>query len=82
MGSLFLALAPIALVAVVGALLFIPASSTGPGARLDHGGLLLSVAMLRALVYTIIEAPEHGWTATDSIMGVVRPEQAAGPVRR
>ena len=45
-GSLFLALAPIGLVAVVGALLFVPRSTTVPGARLDRGGLLLSVVML------------------------------------
>ncbi|MFY9922064.1 MAG: MFS transporter, partial [Mycobacterium sp.] len=37
-GSLFLALAPIALIAVIGAALFVPASITEPGARLDRGG--------------------------------------------
>ncbi|OAN35458.1 MFS transporter [Mycolicibacterium iranicum] len=68
-GSLFLALAPIALVAIVGAALFIPASSTEPGARLDRVGLLLSVAMLGVLVYTIIEAPEHGWTDPRTLIG-------------
>ena len=68
-GSLFLALAPIGIVAVVGALLFVPRSTTVPGARLDRGGLLLSVVMLGALVYTIIEAPEHGWTATRTLLG-------------
>jgi len=68
-GSLFLALAPIALVAVVGALLFVPRSTTMPGAQVDRGGLLLSVVMLGALVYTIIEAPEHGWTAFRTLLG-------------
>ena len=68
-GSLFLALVPIALVAAVGAALFVPASDTAPGARLDRGGLLLSVVMLGALVYTIIEAPDRGWTATRTLTG-------------
>ena len=68
-GSLFLALAPIALAAVIGAVLFVPASTTVPGARLDRGGLLASVVMLGALVYTIIEAPEHGWGAARSLLG-------------
>lgn len=68
-GSLFLALAPIAFIAVIGAVLFVPASTTEPGARLDRGGLLASVVMLGALVYTIIEAPERGWTATRTLLG-------------
>src|SRR4051794_17818897 len=38
-GSLFLALAPIALAAVLGAMLFVPASINDSGARLDRGGL-------------------------------------------
>jgi EmrB/QacA subfamily drug resistance transporter len=68
-GSLFLALAPIALAAVLGAMLFVPASTNDSGARLDRGGLMASVVMLGALVYTIIEAPEHGWVATRSLLG-------------
>lgn len=68
-GSLFLALAPIALVAVLGSVLFVLPAGTEPGARLDRGGLLLSIAMLGALVYTIIEAPDRGWTATPTLIG-------------
>ena len=68
-GSLFLALAPIAVVAIVGAAVFIPASTAEAGARLDRGGLVLSVVMLGALVYTIIEAPEHGWTSAPTVLG-------------
>lgn len=68
-GSLFLALVPIALLAALGALMFVPRSRPETGARLDRGGLLLSVVMLGALVYTIIEAPGHGWTATRTLGG-------------
>lgn len=68
-GSLFLALAPIALVAAAAAPMVIPAGRHGPQSRLDRGGLLLSVAMLAALVYTIIEAPERGWTSLPTLGG-------------
>ncbi len=68
-GSLFLALAPIAMLAALGAVRLVPASTTEPSARLDRGGLLLSVVMLGALVYTIIEAPDHGWAASRTLLG-------------
>ena len=68
-GSLFLALVPIALVAAVAAPLVIPASSPDRDSTLDRGGLALSVVMLGALVYTIIEAPEHGWGSIHTLAG-------------
>lgn len=68
-GSLFLALAPIALAAAVAAPVVIPASTPDAGSRLDRGGLALSVVMLGALVYTIIEAPERGWSSTLTLGG-------------
>lgn len=68
-GSLFLALVPIALIAAVAAPVFIPASSPDRNSRLDRGGLLLSVVMLGALVYTIIEAPERGWASPVTLAG-------------
>ncbi|SPM30592.1 Predicted arabinose efflux permease, MFS family, partial [Mycobacterium terramassiliense] len=69
LGSLFLALAPIALAAVLGAVLFVPTSIPEAGARLDRGGLLLSIVTLGALVYTLIEAPDRGWTANRTLLG-------------
>ncbi|MHA7648667.1 MFS transporter [Mycobacterium sp. ML4] len=68
-GSLFLALAPIALASAVAAPVVIPASSPDPGSRLDRGGLTLSVLMLGTLVYTIIEAPERGWSSAWTLGG-------------
>jgi EmrB/QacA subfamily drug resistance transporter len=68
-GSLFLALVPIALTAALGALAFIPASTAASPSRVDRGGLLLSVVMLGALVYTIIEAPDYGWAAPRTLSG-------------
>ncbi|MDP7704850.1 MFS transporter [Mycobacterium sp. TY815] len=68
-GSLFLALAPIALAAAFAAPVVIPASTPDPGSRLDRGGLVLSVVMLGSLVYTIIEAPEQGWSSVRTLAG-------------
>lgn len=68
-GSLFLALAPIALIAALAAPVVIPRSSRDRNSRLDRGGLALSVIMLGALVYTIIEAPERGWTSVPTLGG-------------
>lgn len=68
-GSLFLALVPIALVAALAAPVVIPASSPDHSSRLDRVGLVLSVVMLGTLVYTIIEAPERGWTSAMTLGG-------------
>ena len=68
-GSLFLALVPIALIAAVAAPSVIPADAPDSSSRLDRGGLALSVVMLGALVYTIIEAPERGWTSPLTLGG-------------
>lgn len=68
-GSLFLALAPIALLAAAAAPFVIPASARDRQSRVDRGGLALSVVMLGALVYTIIEAPERGWSNAATLGG-------------
>ncbi|WP_328355712.1 MFS transporter [Mycobacterium sp. NBC_00419] len=68
-GSLFLALAPIALLAALAAPFVIPASARDRQSRVDRGGLVLSVVMLGALVYTIIEAPSHGWSSAPTLIG-------------
>lgn len=68
-GSLFLALVPIALAAALAAPLVIPATTADRTSSLDRGGLMLSVVMLGALVYTIIEAPQRGWTSVATLGG-------------
>ena len=68
-GTLFLALVPIAVIAAIGAVVVVPSTSRRPGVHLDRGGLMASVVMLGALVYTIIEAPDQGWTATRTVVG-------------
>jgi EmrB/QacA subfamily drug resistance transporter len=68
-GSVFAALIPVALVAMVGAWLVVPRSKIDDLAPLDRAGLGLSVVALGALIYTIIEAPGHGWTAPRTAAG-------------
>ena len=62
-GSVFLALVPLALVAAALTLVVVPESRDPSVPSIDKTGLVLSVALLGPLTYTIIEAPEHGWTS-------------------
>ena len=68
-GSVFLALIPVAGVAMVGAWLVVPRSRAADRAPLDRTGLGLSVVGLASLVFTIIEAPDHGWLTARTIAG-------------
>ena len=68
-GSLFLALAPIALLAALAAPWAIRAAAPADRTRMDLGGIAVSVILLGSLVYTIIEAPEYGWTDTRTLVG-------------
>ncbi len=70
-GSVFWALVPLALVTAVAAFLFVPESRDASVPGLDRPGLVLSVAMLVSLTYTIIEAPAHGWTSAATLGGFV-----------
>jgi EmrB/QacA subfamily drug resistance transporter len=68
-GSVFLAMVPLAAAAAVLTAFIVPTSKDPATPRLDWGGLLLSTAGLGALVYTIIEAPQHGWVSAKSLLG-------------
>ncbi len=70
-GSIFLALAPVAGLAAIAALVIVPASTSDTSSRLDPSGLLVSVVMLGVLVYTIIEAPDRGWSSAVTLTGFV-----------
>jgi EmrB/QacA subfamily drug resistance transporter len=59
----FLINVPIAFIALVAAIRLVPESRDPEPGSFDFGGVLLSIGALVALVYGIIEAPEHGWTA-------------------
>ncbi|MBB6345943.1 MFS transporter [Nonomuraea muscovyensis] len=60
-GAVFLINVPIAVLAIVAALVLMP-ESKGPWSKPDPLGAILSVVGMTALVWTIIELPAHGLT--------------------
>jgi EmrB/QacA subfamily drug resistance transporter len=68
-GSVFLVNLPVGLVAVVAGRLLLVESRERTPARFDPLGVLGSVAGIGLLVWTTIEAPNHGWTSTTTLLG-------------
>lgn len=68
-GSVFVALVPVAVLAAGMAVVLVPESRDPGVPALDFVGLGLSVAMLTALTYTIIEAPSRGWSSLATLGG-------------
>ena len=66
-GSIFLINVFVVIVALVAGFFLIPRSREKIHAPLDPLGALLSIAGLSALVYGIIEAPDHGWLSTQTV---------------
>ncbi|RFU19806.1 DHA2 family efflux MFS transporter permease subunit [Geodermatophilus marinus] len=67
--SVFLVNLPVAALALVAGWLVVPESRSGEGGGLDAVGVLGSVAAIGLLVWTTIEAPNHGWTSATTIAG-------------
>ena len=61
-GSIFLVNLPIVAIALGAGAYLVPSSKDPSNPRLDPIGAVLSIVGLIALVYGIIQAPEHGWT--------------------
>jgi EmrB/QacA subfamily drug resistance transporter len=59
--SIFFAMTPIAAIAGVLVAGYVPTSRDPRAPRTDRAGFVLSAAVVGLLVYTIIEAPNHGW---------------------
>lgn len=68
-GSIFYVNIPVAIAAIAATVAFVPESKDERTPPLDRLGLALSIASISALVFTIIEAPEHGWLSTFSLAG-------------
>ena len=68
-GSIFLVNVPIAAVAIVGGMLFVPTSRDPATPPVDVPGLILSAVGVTALVYTVIEAPSWGWGSARTVAG-------------
>jgi EmrB/QacA subfamily drug resistance transporter len=89
--SIFFAMAPVAAVGAALVAWSVP-TSRDPGAnRTDVPGLVLSSAAVAVLTYTLIEAPNHGWSGGRSLAGyalaaglfaafIVRERTAAEPM--
>ena len=70
-GSTFLINVPIAVVAVIGALVLVPPSKAENMGRIDYVGGLLSIVSVGSLVYATIEGPHFGWGAGPVTAAVV-----------
>jgi EmrB/QacA subfamily drug resistance transporter len=68
-GSVFLAMAPAAVIAIVLVGLMAPTSRDPAAPRLDRVGLTLSTLTIGLFVYTIIEAPVRGWSGSGTLAG-------------
>src|SRR5438874_7385623 len=58
--SIFFAMAPVAAAAAVFVASVVPSSRDPQAPRIDRGGLVFSTAAMGLLIFTIIEAPNHG----------------------
>jgi len=67
--SIFFAMTPVAALAGVLVLGFVPTSRDPNAPPLDRAGSFLSTATVGLLVYTIIEAPGRGWASTWTLAG-------------
>src|SRR6478735_11078174 len=67
--AIFIAMAPVAAVAAVTVLASVPGSKSPDAGAADIPGLVLSAAAMGLLVFTIIEAPDHGWSSGRSLAG-------------
>src|ERR1700736_630922 len=69
--SIFVAMVPVAALGAALVAAAVPTSRDPEAGRLDGGGLALSTAAMALLIYTIIEAPNHGWSSARSVLGFV-----------
>src|SRR5262245_14602822 len=69
-GSVFLVNVPIAAGAVVAASSIVPNSRDPRAPRLDLPGLALSIAGVSVLVWSLIDAPRHGWVSGATLGGI------------
>lgn len=70
-GSIFFVNVPIVILAVLATAWIVPESREAHAPRFDRVGLVLSIAAIGALIFTIIEAPEWGWLSGETLLGFV-----------
>ncbi len=67
-GSVFLVNVPIIVLALVTGHFFVPSSRDPEQGQIDPGGAALSIVGISALVYGLIQAPEHGWASPTTLV--------------
>jgi len=67
--SVFFAMTPVAVLAGILVAVSVPASRDPNAPPLDFAGFALSTATIALLVYTVIEAPDQGWSSSRTIGG-------------
>jgi EmrB/QacA subfamily drug resistance transporter len=68
--SVLFALAPLALVGAALVAVSVPTSRDPHAQRADRTGLALSTVAMGLLIYTIIEAPNYGWSSARTLAGL------------
>ncbi|MEZ5180199.1 MAG: MFS transporter, partial [Acidimicrobiales bacterium] len=68
-GSIFLVNVPIVMVALAAGHVLVPTSRDAHAGRFDPVGVVSSIVGIGVLVWTVIEAPGHGWTSATTIGG-------------
>ncbi len=63
----FVAKVPVAILAAVLVVRFVPTSKDPAAPRLDYAGLIVSTAAVATIVYAIIEAPDAGWASGQTL---------------
>jgi EmrB/QacA subfamily drug resistance transporter len=66
--SVFFVNVPVCALAFAGAVKFVPKGLRSKDSPLDPLGGILSIGALSALLFSIIEAPEGGWTSTSVVL--------------
>src|ERR1700757_1333031 len=67
--SIFFAMTPVAALAALLVAIAVPTSRDLSAPALDRPGFGLSAAAMGLLIFTIIEAPEHGWGSARTLLG-------------
>ncbi|MFM7064281.1 MAG: DHA2 family efflux MFS transporter permease subunit [Actinomycetes bacterium] len=70
-GSIFMVNLPIVAVALLAGWRLVPRTRDPDAGRLDPVGLVVSVAAVVLLVFTVIEAPRYGWASARTVGGFV-----------
>jgi EmrB/QacA subfamily drug resistance transporter len=67
--SIFFVMAPIAAIAGIMTARYVPASRDPDAPSIDRAGFVLSTATIGLVVFTLIEAPGHGWGSARTLGG-------------